>query len=113
ANAFEAIVGALYLDQGLKAAGEFIGRVVLPRLPYILEHELYLDPKSRFQEASQDRLGITPSYRVLEERGPDHAKWFTVGIYLGSDLVATGEGSSKQEAQVAAAEEGLKAKGWV
>ena len=112
ANAFEAVVGAMYMDQGMEPCRAFINRVVLPRLPYILEHQLYVDPKSRFQEASQDQFGITPSYRVLDEKGPDHAKWFKVGIYLGDEMIAAGEGSSKQEAQVAAAEEGLKAKGW-
>lgn len=112
ANAFEAIVGSIYLDSGWDAAKDFIHRVVLPRLPNILEHKLYLDPKSRFQESSQDKLGITPNYRVLDERGPDHAKSFTVGVYLDDELVAQGEGTSKQEAQVAAAEHGLEAKGW-
>lgn len=112
ANAFEAVVGAMYLDQGTEACRTFINRVVLPRLPYILEHQLYVDPKSRFQEASQEQFGVTPSYRVLSEKGPDHAKWFKVGIYLGDEMIAAGEGSSKQEAQVSAAEEALKVKGW-
>ncbi len=112
ANAFEAIVGALYLDQGMDACRKFIAEKLLTRLPYILEHQLYIDPKSRFQEAAQERLGITPSYRVLEESGPDHAKHFLIGIYLADQLVAEGEGTSKQEAQVAAAEKALAAKGW-
>lgn len=112
ANAFEAVIGAIYLDQGIDAAGGFIHRVVLPKLPYILEHGLYLDPKSRFQEAAQDKFGVTPGYKVLDEHGPDHAKSFKVGIYLGNELVATGEGSSKQEAQVSAAENALAVKGW-
>lgn len=113
ANAFEAVIGAIYLDQGMRKAKTFISRVVLPRLPYILEHELYVDAKSKFQEIAQERLGITPNYQVLEEHGPDHAKHFTVGIYLNRELVAKGEGSSKQEGQMSAAENGLKAKGWV
>lgn len=112
ANAYEAVVGALYLDQGMEACRDFIGRTLLSRLPYILEHQLYIDPKSRFQEAAQERLGITPSYRVLEETGPDHAKRFVVGVFLGDQLVAKGEGTSKQEAQVAAAEQAIAAKGW-
>lgn len=112
ANAFEALVGAMYLDQGMEASRTFINHVVLPRLPYILEHQLYVDPKSRFQEASQEQFGVTPNYRVLDEKGPDHAKWFKVGIYLGDEMVSTGEGSSKQEAQVSAAENALKVKGW-
>lgn len=112
ANAMEAIIGAIYLDQEMEVACDFVSRVILVKLPYILEHGLYLDPKSRFQEASQDKHGVTPSYRVLEEKGPDHAKWFKVGVYLGSELVAVGEGTSKQEGQVAAAEKGLEEKGW-
>jgi len=112
ANAFEAIVGALYLDQGYEPCKTFIAEKVLSRLPYILEHQLHLDPKSRFQEEAQERAGVTPSYRVIEEKGPDHAKEFTVGAYMGDELVATGSGTSKQEAQIAAAEKALEAKGW-
>lgn len=112
ANAFEAVVGAIYLDRGYDAAKEFLERCLLTELPRILEQHLYLDPKSRFQEAAQERLSITPTYQVLSERGPDHAKHFTVGLYLGEELVAEGEGSSKREAQEAAAAAGLKAKGW-
>lgn len=112
ANAFEAIIGAMYLDQGMESAVGFIGRVLLPELPRIFSEQLYLDPKSRFQEEAQDRVGITPVYKVLEESGPDHAKLFVVGIYLGSEQVATGRGSSKQEAQLAAAGKALKKKAW-
>ncbi len=112
ANAFEAVIGAIYLDQGMEAARQFIQRLVLVKLPYILEHGLYLDPKSRFQEMAQDKYSVTPTYRVLEEKGPDHAKWFKVGIYLDDEMVAVGEGSSKQEAQVSAALRALEVKGW-
>jgi len=112
ANAFEALIGALYLDQGREVVTKFISAHILSKLEHIIEHKLYLDPKSRFQEASQDKHGVTPSYRVLEESGPDHNKHFIVGIYLNSEQVATGEGSSKQEAQVDAAEKALKVKGW-
>lgn len=112
ANAFEAIVGALYLDQGFQACREFIGEVVLTKLPNILKNQLYLDPKSRFQEAAQERVGTTPTYRVLSETGPDHAKAFVVGVYLGTEQVATGTGSSKQEAQVEAAQHAIEAKEW-
>lgn len=112
ANAFEALIGAIYLDRGTEVAKEFIHRVLLPKLGHILANKLYIDPKSRFQEASQDRLGITPTYQVLGEVGPDHAKQFTVGLYLADELVAKAAGLSKQEAQVKAAEEGLKIKGW-
>jgi ribonuclease-3 len=112
ANAFEAVVGAIYLDQGFGVAAEFVTRFVISRLPYVLEHELYRDPKSQFQEAAQERVGVTPTYRVLSEVGPDHAKVFTIGIYLGDELVASGTGASKQEGEEAAARAALKQKEW-
>lgn len=112
ANLFEAVTGAIYLDQGYDAASKYIHRVVISKLPYVLENGLYMDAKSRFQEAAQETLGITPSYRVIEEAGPDHAKNFRVGAYLGKELVAEGEGMSKQEAQTEAAEAACKIKGW-
>ncbi len=112
ANAFEALIGAIYLDQGTSVVKKFIEEILLSKLPYIIEHKLYLDAKSKFQEIAQDKLGITPSYSVLEESGPDHAKHFKIGVYLDQELVATGEGSSKQEAQMSAAENALKVKEW-
>ena len=112
ANAFEAVVGAMYLDQGFTVCETFIGRVLLPKLPYILEHQLYRDPKSSFQEASQEKMGITPTYRVLSESGPDHSKIFTIGVFLQSELIASGNGSSKQEGEEAAARAGLARQGW-
>jgi ribonuclease-3 len=112
ANAFEALVGAVYLDQGYVVARDFIRKYLIVKLSHILEHELYLDPKSKFQEMAQEKHGITPNYKVLEEVGPDHAKIFKVGVYLEKELIATGEGSSKQEAQVKAAMAALKAKEW-
>ncbi len=110
ANAIEAVIGAIYLDRGMSSASDFIGREILAKLPQVFEDKLYLDPKSRFQELAQDKAGVTPHYIVLDEHGPDHAKVFRVGLYVGEELVAEGEGSSKQEAQVAAAEAGLKVK---
>lgn len=112
ANAVESLIGAIYLDQGYDMAAQFIHEFIVVRLPYIIEHKLYLDPKSRFQEESQARLNATPNYRVMHESGPDHQKHFVVGVYLGDELVAKGEGTSKQEAQSAAAEKGLAEKGW-
>jgi ribonuclease-3 len=112
ANAIEAIIGAIYLDAGTDAAKKFIDEKILVHLKTILELELYVDAKSKFQETAQELLGVTPTYKVLEETGPDHNKEFTVGVFLEKDLVAVGRGSSKQEAQVAAAEAGLDAKGW-
>ncbi len=112
ANLFEALVGAIYLDQGYETATKFLQKWVLPKLPYILENGLYLDPKSRFQESAQEMVGITPTYKVLNEQGPDHAKNFTIGVYLDKELVAEGNGTSKQEAQTEAAEMALKIKAW-
>ncbi len=112
ANAMEALIGAVYLDSGWDEAKRFVSDVILSTLPEILEKKLYIDPKSRFQEESQSRMSLTPTYKVLEETGPDHNKTFRVGVYLGSALVAQGTGSSKQEAQVDAATKGIEAKGW-
>lgn len=112
ANGIEAIIGAIYLDGGTPAAEKFIHSHILTHLPKILELELYKDAKSKFQETAQELLGVTPNYKVLEEKGPDHQKEFTVGVFLSHDLIAVGRGTSKQEAQVAAAEAGLEAKGW-
>ncbi|MBU1038887.1 ribonuclease III [Patescibacteria group bacterium] len=112
ANAIEAVIGAIYLDAGWEQASQFINKSILSHLPEVLAKALYLDPKSRFQEIAQDKVGITPRYDVLSEVGPDHAKIFRVGLYLDSELIAEGQGSSKQEAQVSAAQAGLVAKGW-
>jgi ribonuclease-3 len=112
ANAIEALIGSIYLDQGWEVVSEFAGRFVISKLKNILEHHLYIDPKSRFQEAAQETAGVTPNYKVLSEIGPDHAKEFEVGVYLGGELVAAGKGSSKQDAQIEAARKGLEVKGW-
>lgn len=108
ANAFEAIVGAIYLDQGWEIVKTFLMQNLLVKLPYILEHKLYLDPKSNFQELAQEKVGVTPGYKVLEESGPDHNKRFVVGVFLADKLVASGEGTSKQEAQMQAAANALE-----
>jgi len=112
ANAMEALIGAIYLDRGHAFAQQFIARWILSKLPYVLEHGLYMDAKSRFQEGAQEKVGVTPNYKVLKEEGPDHAKEFEVGVYLGNDLVASGKGTSKQEAQTDAAENALLVKKW-
>lgn len=112
ANAVEAIIGAVYLDQGMTAAKKFILKNVITKLDDILKTQSYLDPKSHFQEKAQEARGITPHYEILEEVGPDHAKVFTVGVYLADELIATGKGSSKQEAQVEAAAKALQKMEW-
>lgn len=112
ADAMEAVIGSIYIDFGWEVSKEFILRTVVSKLTEIIDKRLYLDPKSRFQEAAQSRMATTPSYKVLEESGPDHQKEFKIGVYLGRDLIAEGHGTSKQEAQISAADEALKAKGW-
>ena len=112
ANTLEAFLGAFYLDQGFEKPREFIEKHLIKGLAQILKEGSYKDAKSLFQEKSQEKVSITPSYRVVKEWGPDHAKSFVVGVFLDKEKVAEGEGSSKQEAEVAAAENGLEAKGW-
>lgn len=112
ANAVEAVIGAMYLDRGYKVSQKFIEKNIIKELPAILASKSYEDPKSKFQEEAQERVGITPSYEVIKEWGPDHDKHFVVGVFLGKEKVAEGEGKSKQDAQRNAADEGLKAKGW-
>ncbi len=112
ANAFESIIGAVYIDQGWEVSKKYIHERVLSQLDRVLKDQLHIDPKSRFQEASQEHVGITPSYKVLSETGPDHAKEFVVGVFLNKEQIAMGKGTSKQEAQVSAAEAAILVKGW-
>jgi len=112
ANTLEAFMGAFYLDQSYKAVENFIYNNLIPELKNIIDKKLWRDHKSLFQEAAQERVSITPGYEVLKESGPDHDKKFVIGVYLGKELVAQGEGSSKNEAQQQAAENALKLKGW-
>lgn len=112
ANTYEAFVGALYLDQGYDAAKDFIGKTILPLISEVVEKRLWQDAKSHFQEKAQEHAGITPSYQTLREEGPDHDRHFIVGVFLGSEKVASGEGKSKQEAEQEAARRGLEVKGW-
>lgn len=112
ANAFESVTGAIYLDQGYDAVKDFLLRVLGPKIPEIVEKKLYRDAKSLFQEIAQEKESITPTYKVVKEWGPDHDKHFIVGVYLGKDLIAEGEGPSKQQAQQEAAIVALKQKGW-
>lgn len=112
ANAFEALIGVIYLDQGYEKSYQFIEREILKELSEIIKQKLYRDPKSKFQEKAQDKVGITPSYEVIKEWGLDHAKNFVIGAYLDKELIAEGQGVSKQEAQEKAAQAALKKKGW-
>lgn len=108
ANAVEAVLGAVYLDGGYTAAKEVVEKFVLVRLSEVLANELYRDPKSSLQEIIQDKHKITPSYKVLSEEGPDHSKNFLIGVYAGTQLLAKGNGASKQEAETAAAQAALQ-----
>jgi ribonuclease-3 len=112
ANTFEALIGALYLDQGYEAAKEFIASHLFDRTEKILEKRLWQDAKSKFQELAQEHVGVTPSYETLSQTGPDHDRVFTVGAFLGVQKIAEGNGRSKQEAEQAAAERAVEAKGW-
>ena len=112
ADAYEAFVGALYLDQGYTPTQTFITSTLLDKTDEIIRKGLYKDAKSYVQEKSQELYSVTPSYKVLSEEGPDHDKLFVVGIYFGDGKVAEGRGRSKQEAQQAAAQAALEVKGW-
>lgn len=112
ADAYEAVVGSMYLDQGYDVAKDFITRTVLIKTEEIIQKGLYRDAKSTVQEKAQELLSVTPSYKVIAEEGPDHDKRFTVGIYFGEQKVTEGEGKSKQEAETVAAKKALEEKGW-
>ncbi len=114
ADTIEAIIGAVYLDQGYDAAGNFIASNLMEVIDIddIVKNKLWLDAKSRFQEKAQEVTGITPTYRTTKETGPDHNKMFTLAVFIGDVQVAIGQGMSKQEAEQKAAEKALEVKGW-
>ncbi len=112
ANAFEAVIGAIYLDQGYEPAEAFIAKNLYGKIDEVIAKKSYQDAKSRFQEAAQDKKGVTPTYRTLSEEGPDHAKIFTIGVFLGDAEIARGTGQSKQDAEQASAQNALKKLGW-
>jgi ribonuclease-3 len=112
ANTFEALIGAIYLDRGYQITKSLIEKKLIKKLPEIIKKGLFKDAKSSFQEEAQERVGLTPAYKVLKEWGPDHAKHFIIGVFLDKELVAEGEGSSKQEAEEAAAKKALVVKKW-
>ena len=112
ADAYEAFVGAIYLDQGYDVVKTFISQTLLGKTDEIIKKGLYKDAKSFVQEKSQEVYGVTPAYRVIHEEGPDHDKIFRVGIYFGDDLIAEGQGKSKQEAETSSARAAIERKGW-
>ena len=112
ANAFEALIGVIHIDKGYEAARSFIDRFLIPELEDILAKKLYKDPKSLLQEKAQELVDITPSYKVSEEWGPDHAKIFRIAVLFGDKMVGEGVGPSKQDAQRSAAEDALHKMEW-
>lgn len=108
ANSFEAVVGALYIDQGYDAAKVFIFEAIISTFDGILESGSWMDPKSHLQEVAQSKDNMTPVYKVMNEDGPDHDKVFTVGVFVGTTLRGQGTGPSKQAAQQKAAEAALQ-----
>lgn len=112
ANTIEAVIGSIYLDKGYESAKNFVEGNVIVKLTDIIKQKAYKDSKSYFQEKAQEIEGVTPTYEVLEEWGPDHAKQFRIGVFLNGDMAGVGEGESKQDAQQAAAEDALKKMKW-
>lgn len=113
ADAYEAFLGALYLDQGYTVCEKFVQDTILIKTDDVMKKGLWKDPKSLLQEKVQEHLGVTPIYKVQEELGPDHDKRFVVAVFFAQDKIAAGEGKSKQEAEQQAAEVALKDRGWV
>ena len=112
ADVFEAVIGAIYLDQGYIVAQKFISENIFSLTDEIIKNRLWQDSKSYLQEKAQEIVNITPTYKVLEEIGPDHDKRFKVGAFLGEEKISEGEGISKQEAEQNAAKAGLETKEW-
>ena len=112
ANAFEAIIGAVYLEHGYEKTFGFLEKTLFGKIEEVIEKKLWIDAKSLFQEKAQELESVTPSYKVLSESGPDHEKVFIMGVFLRDELTAEGKGASKQEAEQDAARNGLKAKNW-
>lgn len=108
ANTFEALIGAIYLDQGMGVATEFVNKYIIVKLNDILENRLYIDAKSRLQELIQEKEGFTPTYKVIGESGPDHDKRFNVGVFINDRMIGDGDGSSKQSAEQSAAAKALE-----
>ncbi|MCX6717652.1 MAG: ribonuclease III [Candidatus Taylorbacteria bacterium] len=112
ANTIEALIGAIFLDQGYEGAKYFISKYIFHLIDAIVENKTWIDAKSKFQEMAQENEGTTPLYKTTKEEGPDHDKKFTIAVYIGKELIAEGDGKSKQEAEQMAANKALEAKGW-
>ncbi len=112
ANAVEAIIGAIYLDQGYDVAKQFISKNILVDMDEILAKNLHIDAKSYFQECAQEKMSVTPTYKLISEEGPDHDKIFTMGAYLADKLISSGKGGSKQSAEQEAAKSAILEMKW-
>jgi len=112
ANALEALIGAIYLNGGYEETFDFLEKNLFGKIEEVIEKKLWIDAKSLFQEKAQELESVTPAYKVLAESGPDHEKVFTMGVFLGDELIADGYGASKQEAEQDAARKALKSKNW-
>ncbi|MFA6023653.1 MAG: ribonuclease III [Candidatus Gracilibacteria bacterium] len=112
ANTCEALIGAIFLDQGFEVANQFILDRIVVMLDEIIAKGLNVDAKSRVQELAQDKFNLTPTYELLNEDGPDHDKKFVMGIYFGKKLAGEGSGQSKQEAEQAAARNAMERESW-
>ncbi|MEK7461667.1 MAG: ribonuclease III [Patescibacteria group bacterium] len=112
ANTLEAIIGAIYLDQGYDIAKQFILNHIAPLTEEVLASGNWIDAKSRFQEKAQEYLGVTPIYKTILESGPDHDKHFVVSVFVGEEVYGRGEGQSKQDAEQEAARQALETKNW-
>jgi ribonuclease-3 len=112
ANALEALIGAMYMDQGFDVSQEFCNEFILTRLQALQAAGKHRDEKSHFQEKAQEIHGVTPHYEVVTAEGPDHEKIFTCAVFIEEEKIAEGSGNSKQRAETAAASAGLHAKGW-
>jgi len=108
ANAIEALIGAIYLDQDFKKIKSFVEKFVMKNLDGVLKNKSYKDAKSELQEIVQEKMKITPTYRVLGESGPAHQRIFKMGVYFGEELIADGTGAAKQDAELEAAKNALK-----
>ena len=107
ANTLEALIGGIYIDQGISAARKFIEDNIISLSENIIKSQGLKDPKSALQEKTQETLRESPVYKVTKEEGPDHDKLYKVGVYVGEELLAEGLGKSKQEAEKAAAKNAL------
>ncbi len=112
ANAVEAFIGALYLDQGIDTSRAFVETFILTHLKQLIAHGKHKDQKSKLQEIAQEKTGITPTYQAISETGPDHKKVFTCAVFIGEENIAEGVGNTKQKAEQDAAKEALAVKGW-